>query len=498
MNKVFLFTQNLKLNSFDKFKNMVCDNDNIILLTTHYLFENERNYFKNLFKNVEFKCFADYITDEEMSECDESAYKLENKDYLEYLRWIKKLKNKKILENLKKEFPKIKGYILSEDLGIDGKVWKNKGFKSIRGEYYYENSVHLLKRVKRYLGEYRIFRDIYYKLLSKPQELKADEVYVAQKDGKKYIFIGKMHRIAYRLNIEFKKSEDELEKYNAGKFYPKEECQYLTTLHEMYRCGCNIPESEEYDIRFLQDGYLPPNHSEYGYNFVKSNVKYYAWDTLGEQLFHNKKLPVSIIPFRKKLYLPLPNFKKQIKTVLIVASGSGDWTAVKSRSDDDLLVEAFAKTAKRFPNIKFVYRCHPTWVHPLNVGVNSINRVAEYFSSLNLPNLVLSSSIPPEDLNNFQLSFSRSLLDEDLKNADLVFGEHSISMIDAAFKNIPFCSVNMTKRRNFFCGITNMGFPHATSLDEISNVIENIINEDYQIRYLKAIEKYNEMTDMDD
>ena len=70
-------------------------------------------------------------------------------------------------------------------------------------------------------------------------------------------------------------------------------------------------------------------------------------------------------------------------------------------------------------------------------------------------------------------------------------------MIDAAFKEIPFASVNLTNRRNFYCGITDMGFLYCNCLDDISNVIENITNPNFQSEYPKWVKKYNEMTDIE-
>ena len=324
-----------------------------------------------------------------------------------------------------------------------------------------------------------------------------DEVYIANLNGRKIIFIGKMHRIDYRLNLKFEKLNHEAIRYNNGKFYPKEECQYWTTWHEHFRC--NIPDDEKYDVRWIQDGYLPSNFTDYTLCFKDKNVQYYAWDIMGTKLFKNKNLPVSLIPERKKLYMPIPKFPQKVKNILVTASGSGDWTALKNRSDDDLLVYAFSKLAAKYPEINFVYRCHPTWVHPDNVGVNSINRVAQYYESLNLPNLKLSTNIPPnKNVNNFQMSFKRSSLEEDLKNADIVFGEHSISMIDAAFKHIPFASVNLSNRRDFYSDISDMGFWHCESIEDIEKVIENVSDSETQAKYLKAVEQYNKMTDMEE
>ena len=93
------------------------------------------------------------------------------------------------------------------------------------------------------------------------------------------------------------------------------------------------------------------------------------------------------------------------------------------------------------------------------------------------------------------LSFPRSSLEEDLKQADIVFGEHSVAMIDGAFKNIPFASVNLTTRRDLFCGLTEMGFTSCNSADDIVKLIHEITTAEYQEKYLQAVKNYNEMTD---
>ena len=74
-----------------------------------------------------------------------------------------------------------------------------------------------------------------------------------------------MHRIDYRLNLDFKKSNEEAEKYNKGIFYPKDECEYWTTWHEHFIC--RIPDDEKYAVRWIQDGHLPSNYSDYDFNF---------------------------------------------------------------------------------------------------------------------------------------------------------------------------------------------------------------------------------------
>ena len=496
MINIFIFTQNLILDSLKRFQSLSSNNDTNVFLTTHYLFENERAFIASIFPNCIFKDFADYLTDKEMEECDLGAYRSSDIEYSDYLLLMKKQKNLIVAQKIMRDHPADKKIIFSDDLGIDLKVWKDIGFKKVKADYYY--TLPLKTKVINYLSGIDALKRIYRSLRSSKRRRQAcfdpNEVFVSHYNGRKYVFIGKMSRIDYRLGISFEPSAEEYEQLINGQYETKETCTYMTTWHEHVKC--QIPDDERYAVRWAQDGYLPPNYSHKDYCFKPANVIYYCWDILGTDLFKNQGLPYELIPFRKKLYLPQPVFPEKIKNILIVASGSGDWTALKNRSDDDIMVDAFAQMAKRFPNIHFTYRCHPTWVHPSNVGVNAIERVHGYFESLKLPNLTLSSNIPlANSEGKFQFSFSRSSLDEDLKNADLVFGEHSISMIDAAFKGIPFCSVNLTNRRNFFIGINNLGFPTVSSHEAIADMINNITDKTFQDQYLKAIENYNRMTD---
>lgn len=495
MNNIFVFTQNLKLDSLKGYVTLTAEQDLNIFVTTHFLFENERAYISSIYNNPIFLDFADFLADEEMAKCDTDAYSSDSVAYETYLKNIKRLKNRLVIKKLLQKYPGCRRYILSDDLGIDIAEWKKNGFKQIRGNYYYYEDKGMVKSVRHRLAQNTFLRKVYHGLKGINNNFYSPiEVSVGYYQGKKYVFIGKMSRIDYRLDISFEPSEEECRKLNAGEYEPKENCTYMTTWHE--HAKCNVPDDERYCVRWAQDGYLPPNYTHYDYSFKPDNVVYYCWDQLGTLLFKNKNLPYELIPFRKRLYLPEPIFPQRITNVLIVASGSGDWTALKNRSDDDIMVDAFAQIAKRFPDIHFTYRCHPTWILPENVGVNSINRVSDYFASLGLNNITLSSNIPmAKEGKKFHFSFSRSSLDEDLKNTDFVFGEHSISMIDAAFKGIAFCSVNITKRRNFFCGINDLGFPICKTVDEIVHMIKKITEYDFQRDYLVAVKNYNEMTD---
>lgn len=497
MTTIFVFTQNLKLDSFENFNKDIIGAENVVV-TSNFLFENERKYLRQILKNVDFVTFSELLSDSDECEIDYKAYNHEKKNHDKYILLIKIIKNKMLVKKIREQYNDYRGFLLSNenDLGLYDYEWIQNGFKKLDCNYYY--SIKTSRNIRSIMSQITIAKKMYHalkRIVGREQDkFELDDVHVSEYQGKKYIFLGKMHRIAYRLSIEFSTSEEECKKLNKGHFYEGSDCQYLTTWHEQEKC--KVPDNPRYDVRWMQDGYLPPNYTHDDYAFKPQNVSYYAWDVMGEQLFFNKQLPVSIIPFRKKLYIPSPIFPKKVENVLFVASGAGDWTALKNRSDDDLLVESAAILAKRYPNINFVYRCHPTWVHPQIAGVNSIKRVSDYFAVLKLPNLILSSNIPIASSNGgFQLSFLRSSLESDLENADLVFGEHSISMIDGAFKRIPFSSVNLTNRRNFFVSISELGFPHCTSVGEMEKIINSITSLDFQKQYCKAIENYNKMTD---
>lgn len=482
MVNIFVFTQNVCLESLKQYQYLSGEQN--VFITTHMLFVNEKGYLETVFGECTFLKFADFLSDEEMESCDVTAYLEENKNEGNYYNIIKRKKNKIIVSKVIARFGEFHGYIFSNDLGIDEKVWIDVGFRRLICEYYYS----VPKREKETIPKKTDFSQV--------RSVRFNEVYAAEWKGKKYIFIGNLNRIRYRLELELKESEYERELLNQGMFYPKEECQYLTTIHEYGKC--KIPDKQIYDVRCIQDGYLPPNYSSLYLKFYPSNFQFYAWDIMGEGIFKNQNIPVSLIPFRKKIYMPIPIFRKKIKTVLIATSGSGDWTAVKNRSDDDLMVEAFVKLAQKFPDIEFIYRCHHTWVHPQHVGINSINRVIEYFHYTGLKNIHISSNIFEQNLKSFKLSIPRSSLDEDLQKADFVFGEHSISMIDAAFKGIPFASINLTNRRNFFGVISEMGFPACETVEDIENIICNAGKAEFQKKYIEAVKQYNKMTDAEE
>lgn len=494
MDNIIVITQNLKLESLASIKSELI-NGGVLIVSTQFVFENEQEIINNtLGVKCQYIDFSDLISDAERQKCDEEAFKPIPKSVGTYYAIIKEKKNEVVVSNLLKKYPCRNLLLVCDDLGIDDTPWLHAGFRKIQCEYYYNHSQNKHTSTNRIVsltsGLISIIKKYY----------KAD-IWVSHKDNQKYLFFGSTNRIGYRIDLEWKKaSKWENIKFilqyfsmRLFGFMPRNKTIRLTTFHEDNHW--NLPDHPNFNIKKIQDGYLPPNYTSKYLYYFGPRVEFYTWDVMGQNTFHYHNLNSRVMPIRKKLFLPEVHFPKKLTKVLCAASGTGDWTAIKNRSDDDRLVWAIGKVAAMFPDVEFIYRCHPVWIHPDHSGVNAINRCAEYIAWLNLPNYKLSSNIPvANQKGEFVLSFKRSSFEEDLKGVDIVFGEHSVAMIDAGFKGIPFASCNMTGHRDFFEDITKLGFPHCESIEEIANLLRSLTTPEFKASYEQAIKNYNEMT----
>lgn len=498
MDNIVLISQNVKLSSLDRLKHILNGETEMTFLSTQFLFENERELINKILGiTCRYLTFADLLTDKEREQCDKDAFcpQKQGQDVFAYYEDIKILKNQRIIDNLLKGKEFKNKIIVCNDLGIYEQVWIERGFTPVKCEYYYTPVI------KSSRPRLKIVKVIAKFFLSPYWNIKKGfntQISVAYDNGVKYLFYGSLNRIGYRIDLDFKKaSKIENIRYilNNWGIVWKNDVIRLSSFHEGYH---RINDKKELNVKLIQDGYLPPNYSSNYLYFYGKHTEFYTWDEIGCNTFRYHHLPYRIMPIRKKIYLQNPRYPQKVKKVLCVASGAGDWTAIKNRSDEDKMIWTFGKVAAMFPEIEFIYRCHPVWIHPLHQGVNSINRAAEYISWLNLPNFKLSGNIPNAVQDGkFCLSYKRSSFEEDLEGVDIVFGEHSIAMIDAAFKNVLFSSCNVTGHRNFFEDITNLGFPHCESIEEIAVLIKRLTTKEFLECYNKAVKNYNEMTDIE-
>lgn len=497
MDNIIVLNQHVKLYSLEKLKKLIKPRSMTLILSTQFLFENEVEIINNIFDcKCIYKTFSDILSDAELEQCDRDAFNPESQkqDVMAYYEDIKKLKNKRIVDKILLNDSYQNKIIVGDGLGICLEEWIDKDFTFIELDYYYKEPHKEQKNRPLWRKMMRRPFHLYLKL-SKALNTPIHEAYSG---NQRYLFYGKLDRIGYRINLVFNKAgfiEHIIFFLNMLGLVWKNNTIRLSSFHEGYHL---IPDYKELNVKLIQDGYLPPNYSSNYLFFYGKNTEFYTWDKIGCDALKYHNLPHKIMPFRKKFYLPVTiNFPPKINKVLCAASGSGDWTALKNRSDDDKLVWAIGKIAKKYPDIEFIYRCHPTWVHPMHVGVNSISRCAEYISWLNLPNFKLSSNIP-NAFNNvkFIVSYKRSSFEDDLRDADIVIGEHSIAMIDGCFQSRVFASCNMTGRRDLFEGISKFGFPHCENIEQLEIFLDSIHKTDFQDKFMKAISNYNQMTDI--
>lgn len=496
MDNIIVLNQNVKLQSLSRLTEMVAPGSETMILSSQFIFENEAEIIDSILSTkCIYKNFSDILTDAECQKCDEDAFELmkNGQEVSRYYEQIQTIKNERLISKLLKLYNFKKKIVTDDGLGIRIEEWKKQGFEFINLDYYYiKPTSHTRKSSNSLIIIQKSFR-----AFLKIKRIFTDPIYEAFKDGTRYLFYGRLTRIAYRINLEFHKAsfwEHVFYMFNTLGIVWKNDTIRLSSFHEGYR---TIPDNKKLNVKLIQDGYLPPNYSSNYLYFYGQNIEFYTWDDISCNTFRYHHLPYKIMPFRKKLFLPEFTFPiTEVKKVLCASSGTGDWTAIKNRSDDDRLVWAMGKVAAMFPHVEFIYRCHPTWIHPSHAGVNSINRCIEYISWLNLPNFKMSSNIPAAIQDGkFVLSYKRSSFEEDLKGVDLVFGEHSVAMLDAGFMGIPFASCNLTGHRAFYEDINKLGFPHCETVEEMASLITNLSSDRVKKQYLEAISNYNEMTD---
>ena len=514
---LILFTISSPVNEIKEIIKLILNQYPIYLLSPHVAFENEISQINDgIDKQLSFISFYQFISQEEMEFCDNKAdviiverFKLRNGYLSEYYNQIKALKNCIILKNIKLKFEIAEGYIVADDLGIDASIWLKENFvNKIIGIKKIKNKNNILSKIKRFLSarlECNILKtnnESFY-LLGKPdrtlQYLKDDNKLVKLSYFERFLFNN-----IYKLNIlARKKMPVELLINILIKIFKKANQNieiFITPMHE---------DRESYSIlakRFgckyvnLQDGYLPNYYTSTYLKFRNGVDKYYIWDKLSKGIFERHSLSCEKWDSYKSNLLPTIKINQsfEIKKIVFLASGAGDWTALKNRSDEDLIFLALINVSKKHKNIHFIFRPHPLWLHPTHQGVNSIERLMFYVDYKKLTNFTISSGALKEGLlytKHNDLSTASTTIDDDMNSADIIIGDHSQSILTGAKKGKIIASISLAKRKEFFSNYGQLGFPILKSESDIHKFI-NIINDkfdrtEFLINYNNAIELYN-------
>lgn len=506
-----------------------------LFVSTHKLFDLEEAIISETVQRpVRFACFADFLTDEEMAWSDTYAYEIESKDNASkmrspgrYYQYIKSEKNKLIFKNIRRQYHLTEKYLCADDLGIAADVWLEEGFsnhiqkeqqmieKSPAAALNPTKNRSLFLRIYRYCSQiYNSFKKIH------------EEIFVLQTPIDNFLYLGSVTRIRpfldnvniqplqtglitnlvnllliFTLKLPNQPGKTILSRLQS-KIISKHATDLristlLSSMHEYQLGYAKLAYSLNMDLMILQDGFIPENYSSRYLAFYFGVREFWVWDRLSLGLFENQGYKAEVCSFMSVPDLPvIEQDQYTVKTIVVLTSGAGDWTTLKNRSDEDLMVVAFVEIAKKFPDIEIIYRCHPLWAHKEHQGVNSIKRVDEYFQRINLNISVSKGSLEQSNrfLKDKGLWVAKGSIESDIEKADLVFGEHSFSMITAARYGKLFSSVNLTNRRDFFYSYTKLGFLHCKSLYDIVNLIKRLKVKPKEIlnQHNTAVNKYNE------
>ncbi|MBT3393563.1 MAG: hypothetical protein HN411_00420 [Waddliaceae bacterium] len=507
--------------------NAIKDNDiTTYCLSTHLLFDKEREKIQqHCNKKLCFVSFYEFLSQEEMEYCDGEADKVVLEKYgtredklTQYYKAIKRLKNETVYKNLADKYDLKEKILLADDLGIDKDVWKGHDFEErITHDYEHIKPVRKVRKKKPFLQ--RVF----------------SENAIIKVGGKKYYFYGSINRVKQYLDDD-KAIIAQIPRWEKILLYIIKKLCKKTLLYKRRNAkkpyhlfnvlahtassvlkaikGYNVydiiaPIHEDNDIygymtlflgntmAYLQDGFLP---SYYPSVYLKYRIwadRYFVWDDLSKGIFERHGLKHEKWEgFRKMPLLPVEHVSRPLKKAVFLSSGTGDWTALKNRSDEDLAFMAFVEAARKNPHIQFVYRPHPLWLHPNHQGVRSIDRIIEYAKEIALPNFVVSDGAKKEGENfikDGEVSMAPTTIKEEMKTSDIIFGDHSQTLLTSAQQGKIIASVSLVKRKEFFYDYTNIGFPILRSAEDISDFINKVENDkNFVEEYNKAVKRYNE------
>jgi hypothetical protein len=441
----------------------------LVFLTTHHLFPFEKQVLKKVSADVKILTFSDLLTENDMCTCDEIATQILQaeegervKDYANRFYSLSRKEKNRIVQEKILELYQFSNIYYLPGLGIDEIIWSNFGRSlKIPGSPVFKVSQKIFS-----LGN-RIYSKV-----TRINEKR--EISLIQNDGKTYVFLSQLKRLRIISNIKVQtviKKNSEFEKFQ---HIPDNETIFCTTIHDYGSNRQNLSGK----LLVFQDGYIPSNYPRsYIDMFTDSSFvvrtmydemwfKTYSKKTIKPPAFIEREFFISCSPVPKK-------------HILIPLNHAGDWTSLINRSDTDLLVAAIQKIAQKFPQFHFRIRTHPTMNHPAHEGIHSSLRIEQFVRSAHLDNLTTSDQS----------------LNEDIAWADVCLSEYSQVLLDALRMGKIGMSVNLTRRRSFMQDYTDIGFFHATNIEEAITILQEIMDdvENVCARQNRAVIHYNKL-----
>jgi len=486
----------------------------VYLLSPHVAFDNEIEDIKKTISNeLHFISFYEFISQDEMEYCDIHADKLILDRYKtrlghlnSYYDKIKELKNDFILSNIKSKFCLVNKYILADDLGIDGNIWISDKFINKIVSKSKNNSYGLMAKAGKF-----IFTKIECNILKYDE----DACYLLGKSSRVLQYLNKdkfslkklsfsqsvVFNLTYKLSVLKARGVPISLLFNilSKMLGSNKISKTITPIHGYEDSYGELSENLGLTCIVLQDGYLPGYYTGAYLKYWEKVNQYYIWDRLSDGYFKRHDIPYEKWPLYKDFLLSkITNKDLNVKKIVYLSSGAGDWTALKNRSDEDLIFLALLNASKIYPDIHFLFRPHPLWMHEKHQGVNSINRLIEYTETLNLSNFSISVGALEEGVSFSkykQVSVKSLSIDKDIDSSDIIFGDHSQSMIESAKKGKIMTSINLARREGFFSSYSKLGFPILQSERDIIEFIsifnDNLKKNEFINNYNDSVELYN-------
>ena len=440
-----------------------------LILTTHYLLENERAQLSG----AVIRSFADFPDDDEMERADERAVPrnagaLTSHQYLhEYVPRHLFEKNRRIHTELRKRFTWKANRVYATpfergNLGISYHFWQSIGAKLVVPDQRFGRKAWAARhlpgtRVERWLQQRQRQREI-----DQIREL------LLLRDGDICWLFFSAKRLHFREGVELthlplpaKYFEQPVDHGWLRKQVGEPvEFRAAVPLHQ-YMNHIAAIRRLEFPTYLFMDAFRPSNYPLPYYAGVFRKVTVVVRDAFDYALFQRAGFPV-VRPFHflKKNWFALPADRDDpVRTVIFSLNHAGDWTALINRADTDVLVDLAAELAASFPNLNFIVRPHPTMARYWNEGTDSLQRFRKFAVWKQLPNF----------------SISDVSLEEDWERGDLFITEYSLSVIDAMKRGKLGLFVNLTGRRSFVVNYQQFGFAHVASRKAVREFLETAL-----------------------
>ncbi|MFT6814287.1 MAG: hypothetical protein ACJAZ3_000173 [Sphingobacteriales bacterium] len=503
---IIVISQNVNYNKIKGIVNSLSKNSNsIIILSTHKLFEFEKNLFHSFNKlDIMFFTFADFLSPKEMDFIDEITFeKVLNSSFSswDYARVYKKFLlyqvNQKVFQNISQRFNIDKVYFTaipaeSYNLGVSWKFWKEQRAKriySVQNKFLIKSIIESLKNFKFGYKLIRHFNQLIWLFQN-------HKLYVHNSAEKLFVFTS-LKRIKFTSNFKptlleyrpvsyFKlfsrNTLDDLFKRFIHKKIPESlhiKLVVAVPIHQYFNLK-KILYEPNFPIEVFEDAFRPPSLPHHYSGGIFAYGSFVVRDFFTQKYFQkaNKQTIKSYYFIQKPEFIVNSNKGKIASKTIILSLNHGiDYSAFVNRSDTDILIEAFCKLPPQFPNKNFIIRLHPTMNRPEAEGVNSKSRVANLVKHLKLSNL----------------SVSKVSLEMDWERGDIFISEFSLSALDAIRHGNLGLFVNLTDRKNFMDDFKKLGFPCVSSYEAMLETLKSMLvnSQKWHDLNLKAGNNYN-------